>query len=81
MQFSKRTILKASGFDISLQIGGNFVKDDAVYCEHPGGVEMAYIAYWRHRALMRKQRQIIKGLSLALGVVVVMAVALIVKGV
>lgn len=57
------------------------MKDDAVYCEHPDGVEVAYIAYWRHRALMRRQRQIIKWLSLALGVVVVMAVALIVKGV
>ncbi len=56
------------------------MKDDAVYCEHPGGVEAAYIAYWRHRAWMRKQRQIIKGLSLALGVVVLTALALIVKG-
>jgi hypothetical protein len=39
------------------------MKDDAIYCEHPDGGEMAYIPYWRHEALKyqrtRRARRVI----------------------
>ena len=56
------------------------MKDSAVYCEHPGGVEMAYIPYWRHRQLMHNQKRIVRRLSLALVLMIVVAAISIVKG-
>ena len=57
------------------------MKDDAIYCEHPGGSEMAYIKYWRHRQLMWQQRQTIRWLIWALALAVAIAVIAIIKGV
>jgi len=31
------------------------MRDDAIYCEHPDGGEVAYIPYWRHELLKAKQ--------------------------
>lgn len=66
-------ILKANGFDISLQIGGDLMN------KNENGVVM--IPYIEHRAMMCRQRKVIKRLSIALGVVSVIAIACFVKGV
>lgn len=68
-----RVILKANGFDISLQNGGDLLN------KNENGVVM--IPYIEHRAMMYRQRKIIKRLSVALGVVSVIAIACFVKGV
>ena len=73
MQFSNRTILKASGFDISLQNGGDLLN------KNENGVVM--IPYIEHRAMMSQQRKVIKRLSVALGVAVIAIIACFVKGV
>ena len=74
MQFSRHMILKASGdFDISLQNGG-----DLLYKNENGVVMIPYI---EHRAMMYRQRKVIKRLSVALGVVSVIAAICVIKGV
>ena len=59
-------ILKANGFDISLQNGGDLLN------KNENGVVM--IPYIEHRAMMYRQRKIIRRLLVALGLVSVIAV-------
>ena len=41
------------------------MKDDAIYCEHPGGAKMAYIPFWRHELLECKRRKTAKIIFIA----------------
>lgn len=41
------------------------LRDDAIYCEHPGGEKLAYIPYWRHEWLAWKDRRTIRRLAWA----------------
>ena len=50
------------------------MKDDAIFCEHPGGSRNAYIAYWRHRQLMHQQRKIIRLLSAAVAILTILII-------
>lgn len=44
------------------------IRDDAIYCEHPGGVELAYIPYWRHEWLAWRDRRTIRRLTWAVAI-------------
>ena len=54
--------------------------DDAIYTKRDNG-EPATMPYWRHRQLLHRQRQIIHRLIVVVGVLAVLLVAAIIKGV
>lgn len=58
--------------------GAEQMRDDAIYCEHPNGAELAYIPFWRHEKIMYHERQKQRRLIVAIGALALALIAAII---